>query len=302
MSPLKLKFNLFSTVLFFTIITFSLLHQNLFQIIFVLISLAIHEFTHFLCSELTGYSATELNFQSLSGSLKIDPVMEINPDAEFIIAASGPVSNLLMVGGVFYLKLLGIFNNYLENWLQINLLIGFVNLIPALPLDGGRILHAWLNRIFGLPTAAAFSKWIAFSISLLFLILGIARIMQEQNGAFFILMGLFILGNLFYLKKPAFDSMWKSLRHKQKNLRQKGFMEVMPVIVDGSTYLVNPLKYYGSHKYLLFFLPDKDQKMSIISEETAWNYLIEQGIDATFSKAHQFLTNKTCRILPDEVE
>ena len=103
-----------------------------------LTALAIHEFTHLLSCELLGYPIHELRLNILGGCLKVDPSFTVNPTAEFIIAAAGPLANLLMVGGVLYLRLLGISNIFLEYWLQINLLIGIVNLIPAAPLDGGR--------------------------------------------------------------------------------------------------------------------------------------------------------------------
>lgn len=298
----RFKSGIISGILFFSILFFSLQHGNLLHIFLVLASLAIHEFTHLLCSELLGYHVEELTFHSLGGSLKIDSSFGINPDVEFIIAAAGPISNLLMVGGVLYLELLGITNPYLKYWLQINLLIGSMNLIPALPLDGGRILHAWFNQCFGLEVSITLSRVSAVIITFLCLAFGSAKFFRQQNGTLFILTGLFILWHIFYFKKPELNLIWKSLQHKKKRFLKKGFMLVKPVLVGQSTLLKKPLQYYGSNEYLLFFLQDKDQKMSIISEDSAWNLLINQGFNATFGKAIQSQSNKTCRILPDEVE
>jgi stage IV sporulation protein FB len=290
------KTGLFTTIFFCWLFGFSLNHGTIGFILLALIALTIHEITHILCCELLGFPVRELRWTLLGGCLKVDPAFTINPAAESLIAASGPCANLLMAAGVLYLGLLGIKNEYLSYWLQINFFIGFLNLIPAVPLDGGRILHAWLNKNFGLKNSYSIQKKITAVIGLLFLALGIARLYQHQAGTLHLSIAIFIIYHWFSFKNANMTLILKTLQQKRKNLVQKGFLNIKPVLVDANTPIRLPLEYYGSADYLLFFYQDKTEKMRIIREETAWNSLINQGFDVSFGKI------KCCTITSDEVE
>ncbi len=281
----KIRTNLISVVIFFSILALSLFHSNLLIFVLLLISLAIHELSHIFCSELLGYRVEELSFNPLGGCLRINPSFLLDPLAETIIALAGPISNFLLATGVIYLKLLGIQNQYLQFWGQVNLLLGTVNLIPVLPLDGSKLLHAYLNKKWGLSTSTYILRIISIVLGVLFLGLGINRIISDSGGAFYFLLGIFTLLHALYFKKPDLNLLWRSLQHKRKQRAKKGFLTIKPIFVLPETLLRVPLQYYGTNENLLFFLQDNQQKMHIINEDLAWTLLIENGFDTTFKRA-----------------
>jgi stage IV sporulation protein FB len=295
-----------SIALCFLVFCLSLHNGNITNIILTIAALLIHEFSHMLCCELLEYPIQQFSLNLLGGCLKVDPSFIINPQAELLIASAGPIVNLLMVAGVLYLRLLGIDNYYLASWLQINLMIGIINLIPASPLDGGRILHSLLNKNFGIKNSFLIIKKLTLAIGLLFLFLGIALFFQKQTGTIYLFIAVFVLLQLFYFKNPTLNLILKTLQHKKKRLAKNGFLRVRPVIVEPTSLIRQPLQYYGVNDYLLFFIQDKDEKSRIISEESAWNSLINQGFDATFNMAAKgsvkASTNIYCRLPSDEVE
>lgn len=249
----------------------------------MLAGLAVHELSHLVFSSLLGYRISELRATLFGGRLKIDPLMEINPEAELVIAASGPVANFLMAAGVLYLRVLGISNYYLDCWQQLNILIGTANLLPAFPLDGGRILHAWLSKKLGIKASISLAKAVARLIALLLSGLGIS-IFSNRNGILLMITGLFIFVNTFKIKPPELNLSWKLLQHKKKLLQSGGMLNLRTVMVRPETFLRNALQRYGSTDYLLFFLLDQQQKLTIISEEFAWNTLVDKGFYATFQE------------------
>jgi stage IV sporulation protein FB len=283
MMPLfRIRSGFWTTFFFFLFLCFNLQHGNLSFTLLALAALLIHELSHILCCELLGYPVREFSLNPISGCLKIDPSFLMNPNAELLIAGAGPIVNLLMVGGVLYLRFLGVHNIFLASWLQINLLIGIINLIPVNPLDGGRIFHAWLSKYTGLKNAYSFIKNWTVICGVLFLVLGIARLYHQKPGLFFILLSVFIIFQVLLFKPPELNSVLKQLQHKKKHLTKRGFLQIKPVLVKPMSLVRIPLQYYGSGDYLLFFIQDKSQKMSIITEEAAWNSLINQGYDVTF--------------------
>lgn len=285
-------------------IAVSLAKGNIHYIFLNFVALLIHEFTHMLCCELLGYPVQEVALCPLGGSLKIDPSFVLNPQAECLIALTGPMANMLMAGGTVYLGLLGIHNQFLTDWLQINILIGSINLIPAHPLDGGRIFHALLNKNIGLKNSHHIVKITTIMIDLLFIIFGFSRLFKGKTGILYIVIGIFLLFQLFYFKMPSFNLVIKTLQHKKKCLASKGFLQVRPIFVESDSLVRLPLQYYGVNEYLLFFSSDPNKnRLNIISEEMAWNSLLNQGYDVTFNMINKNTPlNTYCRIVSDEIE
>lgn len=268
----------------------------------VLAALAIHEISHLLTSNLLGYQVYELKLTIFGGCLAVDPLFGANPNAEMVIAVAGPSANFLMALGVVYLDFLGFHHDYLEYWRQLNLSIGLVNLLPAYPLDGGRIIHAWLAKTMGLKTAARVSLGITLGVGLILLISGGLRLFFKTGGFTFLMVGFFVLAQFWFGRFPEFN-VWKILRQKQKKLSQNGFIDARLVRVEPGTPLRLPLQHFGAQEYLVFFMEDarinaEDARINakvarinagdapknfrFISEEQAWQILSKEGYQATF--------------------
>ena len=119
--------------------------------------------------------------------------------AEFRIALAGPLVSLLLGGGFVLIALAGLPSTVdgVAAWLgYINLSLFVFNMIPALPLDGGRVLHAALWRAkgdFGWATRVASD--IGQGFGYLFIALGIAMVLFQSSysGAWLALIGWFVL-------------------------------------------------------------------------------------------------------------
>ena len=264
---------------------------NYLNLFMLLATLAIHEISHLFCCAMFEYRVLEIRLTPFGGSLKIDPLFETNPVAESFIAAAGPLSNLLMAGGVFYLKLLGITNCYLNYWQITNLAIGIINLIPAFPLDGGRILHSWLNKNLGFENAVFWSKLISFVVAILVLVFGAVKL-QNGSGVIFITSGFFILFHVFKMQAPHLDYIWQLLQHKKRLLQRKGILNLKPMMVTPQTPIRVPLQKYGTHDYLLFFIFNDEDHFTVIGEELAWELLINKGFTATFQDTLKLKSGK----------
>jgi len=119
-------------------------------------SVLLHEFGHALVSRRYGIRTLEIVMFPIGGIARL----EKNPGIreEFWIAIAGPMVNFVIAGGlVGYLMATGTMSpidsameqsdaNLLERIAIGNLILGLFNLLPALPMDGGRILRSLLAR------------------------------------------------------------------------------------------------------------------------------------------------------------
>lgn len=104
------------------------------------IGLLAHEFAHALVARRLGLEVIDVTIWPLGGMARLAG-LQARPQAEAPVAAAGPVANLLLA--LLAWPLPGVLA---QGFLVVNLLLGLGNLIPLFPLDGGRILRAFLAR------------------------------------------------------------------------------------------------------------------------------------------------------------
>ncbi len=108
-------------------------------------SILVHEIAHVLVARRFGLPVRAITLQFLGGLSEIEREPE-TPWREFAVAVVGPLTSLGL-GGVFALGATQVSGPPLLDLALIqlasaNLLVGVFNLLPGLPLDGGRILRA----------------------------------------------------------------------------------------------------------------------------------------------------------------
>jgi hypothetical protein len=100
------------------------------------------------------------------------------PREELMIAAAGPAVSL-MLGGAFLGTGFLLASRFLLTLGLINFVIAAFNLIPALPMDGGRILRALLVPRFGHVRATDIAVTFARAAAIGFVVIGLAMNMYQ---------------------------------------------------------------------------------------------------------------------------
>jgi Zn-dependent protease len=165
-------------------------------------SVMLHELAHSLVAIRHGIDIPEITLFIFGGVSRLSQE-PTDPKTEFKIAVVGPLTSFALAAafGVLRVVLKGfepslivVVIGYLT-W--INLALGIFNLIPGFPLDGGRILRAFLWWKTGSLTRATkvasdFGKGFAMAI----MILGALQIFAGAliNGLWFIFIGMFLRG------------------------------------------------------------------------------------------------------------
>jgi Zn-dependent protease/CBS domain-containing protein len=123
------------------------------QTFLIFVSIIVHELGHALVARLEGINTTEIRLHVFGGYARLasDPKTAM---AELRIAIAGPVASFML--GLFFLifllatqafitgKFLGLLGFTFLYLFTGNMALAMFNLIPGLPLDGGRVLRAYL--------------------------------------------------------------------------------------------------------------------------------------------------------------
>lgn len=106
----------------------------------ILASVLLHELGHAMVAEHFGLRVTGISLHLLGGWTTFEKECP-SPRISAIVALAGPACSLLIAGLAWPFQA----DLICRNLYKVNLVLGMYNLfIPCLPLDGGRILHAWL--------------------------------------------------------------------------------------------------------------------------------------------------------------
>lgn len=148
-------------------------------------SVLVHELAHTVAAIRFRLPVRRIQLQFFGGVSEIEKEAE-TPGREFVLAFVGPLLSLALAG-LFYLAMKpvepGTVPGVLLAGLMVsNLIVAIFNLLPGLPLDGGRMLRAVVWKISGRPmTGTVAAAWVgrALAVSVL-----IGLPLLNQSGAF----------------------------------------------------------------------------------------------------------------------
>jgi Zn-dependent protease/CBS domain-containing protein len=186
--------------------------------------------------------------------------------AEFRIAIAGPLVSLLL-GVIFVLIALAGLPSAVDGvaaWLgYINLTLLAFNLIPALPLDGGRVLRAALWRIRGdLGWATRIAAEIGRGFGYLFIALGIALFIFQGSfsGAWLAFIGWFLL------QAATAEARYIATEAALAGLRVRDLMVRNPVTVDGDLTLAQFMdELAGSRHFTTYPVVDAERPIGLLA-------------------------------------
>jgi Zn-dependent protease/CBS domain-containing protein len=108
------------------------------------LSVLVHEASHAIAARHYGLPVRSISIHFLGGATEIGAEAK-TPRAEFVIAVVGPLTSLavgLVSLGLYQLLPGGLLQMAVRGLAFANLVVGVLNLVPGLPLDGGRVLRA----------------------------------------------------------------------------------------------------------------------------------------------------------------
>ncbi|MEU8030193.1 site-2 protease family protein [Streptomyces sp. NPDC049099] len=147
-------------------------------------SVLVHELAHTVAAIRFRLPVRRIQLQFFGGVSEIEKEAE-TPGREFILAFVGPLLSLVLAG-LFYLAMKpvdpGTVTGVLLAGLMIsNLIVAIFNLLPGLPLDGGRMLRAVVWKITGKPMSGTIAAaWVGRALAVAVLI-GLPLL--NQSGA-----------------------------------------------------------------------------------------------------------------------
>ena len=153
------------------------------RVIFVLLlflCVVLHEFGHAFAAKAFGINTPDITLLPIGGVARLERMPE-EPVQELIIAVAGPLVNVVIALGLFVVGgAQGLLNRstvegggLIAQLLTINIILVLFNLLPAFPMDGGRVLRALLATRMSYARATQVAATVGQGFAFIFGFLGL---------------------------------------------------------------------------------------------------------------------------------
>lgn len=200
----------------------------------------LHELGHALTARRFGIGTQSITLSPLGGVAQLER-MSRNPWEEFCISIAGPLVNVVIAGilGVGLAVGLGVnpdlldtaLGHFLGVVLFLNIVMIVFNLLPAFPMDGGRVLRALLASSMGLLPGTRVAVAVGTVVAAL---IGAGGLLVLVNP-WLLLIALFVIG--------AGHQELAMLEREERRRKRHEEEEAIPVILVPPTRLPTPSRH-----------------------------------------------------------
>jgi len=238
---------------------------------------ALHELAHILTAVRLQVPIERVELQPFGITAKLREHYIKEPYKEVTIAAAGPVVNFTVA----------LVCRILMNWYDfdltyifwLNLSMGILNLLPCLPLDGGRIVKALLTSSRGVVKAFNSVLRLTKIITAVLLAAAVALLLYSEFNFSLILIAAFLLANISAERRNLNIIAMKELLQNKEKLKKDDINKVRNIAVFDDVSARILLKYFSYNYYYIIDVVDKNMKiMNRVTETQLLNALVEQGV------------------------
>ena len=232
-------------------------------------SIVLHEFSHSVVARRSGLPMKGITLFIFGGIAEMSDEPP-NAKTEFSMAIAGPLASFAIAAITYILYRVGIaagwpeaFNGVVGYLSFINFALGVFNLIPAYPLDGGRVLRSILWRIKNdLRWATRVSSSIGAGFGIFLIVFGVFRVLF---GNFIGGMWLFLIG--LFLQNAARNSYQQMVARKAlEGEPLQRFMNPNPITVTPDLSVEDVVEnYIYKYHYKLYPVVQSEQLVGCIT-------------------------------------
>lgn len=241
----------------------------------VITGLFIHEMAHAVTAYFFQVKVTRIELLPFGGQAVIEDIMALKPEKEIMVALAGPAISLFLAGvSYFFITVpLG------ATFLYANLFLALFNLLPALPLDGGRLIRSALSTILGFKRATNYIANLGMGLGAILALAGTVGLFYQQPLAVNpLVMGVVLLLAARREKRLFYYSFVRYLLGKQGILEREGQLNAKTMVIRGDVPLKKVLSHISPHEYLVVLVSETSGEVTgMITEEQLVDQYMNQG-------------------------
>jgi Zn-dependent protease len=257
--------------------------QLLWSLVFIIslfTCVMLHEYGHALTAAQFGISAKKITLYPIGGIASIEKLPE-NPRQELLISMAGPAVSFV-IGGVLLLfapqhftwhslrEYTGVLSssNFLYTLGVVNIVLAVFNLIPAFPMDGGRIFRALLAFKYNYLKATVIAASVGRAIAILIVIAGIISLNLLMS-----VIGIFII--LFAQAEESY----LQIKMLVKNIHLNDVLMYDYDSIDAGLNMIEAANILSNNHSKYFIVVDKGMPVGVLNRMAVMKVVADQEFD-----------------------
>ncbi len=255
------------------------------KVAIIYISIFVHEIAHAIVTKMLGGKVYYLKLLAVGVKISINESYCSNIN-KIAIYSIGPISNFFLTGLCYILK--GSLLNEIIDFdflIFVNIYLAVFNLIPILPLDGGKILREIFVFSMGIIDAERCTRNISVFIMIVFTAIIVIQTRLNKINYSFILIAIYIFLNLLSRGRSVSAVNIKNILLRKSRILKKGIYPVREVVALKNISLGEIIKRLDFDKFHFINIVDSDLKIiKTISEQDIIDGAIKYNINTTLEE------------------
>ncbi|MFZ5650733.1 MAG: M50 family metallopeptidase [Bacillota bacterium] len=246
----------------------------------------VHEFAHAAVAKKLNVPVTDVELLPFGGVTRMGGDMPVSPRNEMLIAAAGPSANMALFLTGVALRNYGFWDDDLGSFfLQCNILIAAFNVLPALPLDGGRVYRAVLSGRIGIKSATYRAAGLGQAIAAAIVGMGTAGLIMGWSGLDILSTGLFLFYAATRERRSAPFLFMRQLILKKDDLAREGVLPAVALVAREDATLGEVVRMFLPRRFhYVAVYSDKLEFRGFFPEDRIIEGLFKYGIDHPVGK------------------
>jgi stage IV sporulation protein FB len=230
----------------------------------------IHELGHVAAAKAYGWRVRQVQLLPFGGVAAVDESTNVPAREELVVALCGPLQNAWMAVFAFLMIETGWGDTaYWEYFLEANVMIGLFNMLPVLPLDGGKLLLGLLSYMVSYHRALVCALYSSLLLSIMMVTAAVIRYPSGGIQLNLLVIGVFLFYTNWYGYKHLpyqFLRFLVNRERRSKGMEHSGRLP-SPLMVRSDANPLEVLRLFKREQHhLLYIVGDTGQVLQVWPE------------------------------------
>ncbi|HHV98284.1 MAG TPA: peptidase M50 [Clostridiaceae bacterium] len=275
------QFTLEFDPLFFAAIFIMYIFGYLVEYFLIFFCIMIHEFAHSIVAIAIGRNVYGIRVMPVGLGVSIEETLTGKLE-NMLIYFSGPSINFFLF---LIFKFTGTNSTVLVNVMVINAYLAVFNVMPVLPLDGGKVLLVILSGRIGTFAAYRHIRRLSFLFGILFIAVGTVQFINNSFNFSLFLIGIYLFFHVFTKKMEAALMNMKDIIYRRSRLVKKGVYPARDLVAIKTIKLGEILKHMDFDRFHMVYVLDDNLKIiGIVTEQQIMDGIMKYDSSITFDE------------------